>query len=295
MSAESLKRLRSSNNAKQSAPEMNGSTLRRSPRHLPAHLKEKMEEKVKREPDISTLPLIKFGGRINYTNDFNGCAMICDDVIQEVERHEGETVPIGFDLEWPFSFQTGSGKTALAQICLNDTACHLLHIYSLKKLPASFVLLLSHPKVRLVGVNIKNDIWKLGRDFKEFPAKKIVESNCIDSGVFANQTLQRSCRWSLERLTAYLLKKRISKDPKVRNSKWHIEPLSPEQKSYAATDAYVSWYLHKIIQEKADEISKEKVEDNKVTMKIENDIKISIAETIKDVRVILEDIGVTAQ
>lgn len=72
-----------------------------------------------------------------------------------MENYVNDVVPVGFDLEWPFSFQTGSGKTALAQICLNDTVCYLLHIYSFKKLPASFVILLSHTKVRLVGVNIK--------------------------------------------------------------------------------------------------------------------------------------------
>lgn len=72
----------------------------------------------------------------------------------EIEKYD-KIVPIGFDLEWPFSFQTGSGKTALAQICFSENICYLLHIYSLKKLPAAFVVLLSHPKVRLVGVNIK--------------------------------------------------------------------------------------------------------------------------------------------
>lgn len=209
------------------------------------------ESVIKKGPDISTLPPIVFNGHIKYINDFNDCAMICDNIIQEVENIVDRIVPVGFDLEWPFSFQTGSGKTALAQICLNNSICYLIYVYSLKKLPASFVILLSHPKVKLVGVNIKNDIWKLGRDFKEFPAEKVVENNCLDSGTFANKIFGRSCRWSLERLTAYLLKKRISKDPKIRNSKWHIQPLSKEQKSYAATDAYVSWLLHNTIEEKA--------------------------------------------
>lgn len=203
-----------------------------------------------------------FKGKINYANDFNDCAMICDGLIQEVEKQESEIVALGFDLEWPFSFQTGSGKTALAQLCLNKSVCHLLHIYRLKKLPASFVFLLNHPKVRLVGVNIKNDIWKLGRDFKEFPAQKVVDNNCIDCGVFANKVYKRSCRWSLEKLTAYVLKKRISKDPKVRKSKWHIQPLSPEQKSYAATDVYTSWLLHITIQEKADQLKAEEDNEN---------------------------------
>ena len=228
---------------------------RRSPRNLSVPLEEKCKKESTREKDvdISLLPPITFKGRINYVTEFNDCAMICDDIIREVENVQSNVVPIGFDLEWPFNFQTGSGKTALAQICLNNSVCHLLHIYTLKKLPAAFVILLSHPKVKLVGVNIKNDIWKLGRDFKEFPAQKVVENNCADSGTFANQVLNRSCRWSLEKLTAYLLKKRINKNSQVRRSKWQIYPLSKEQKMYAATDAYVSWLLHSIIQEKSTE------------------------------------------
>ncbi|XP_031845842.1 WRN RecQ like helicase isoform X2 [Nomia melanderi] len=220
---------------------------------------ERNDEKpiIEREPDISLLSPIVFKGHINYTNDFNTCAMICDNIITEIERQDNDIVPIGFDLEWPFSFQTGSGKTALAQICLSDTVCHLLHIYSLKTLPAAFVVLLSHPKIKLVGVNIKNDVWKLGRDFKEFPAEKVVENNCMDSGTFANRTFNRSCRWSLEKLTAYLLKKKIDKNRKVRMSQWHIHPLSKDQKIYAATDAYVSWLLHKVIQDKANAINNE--------------------------------------
>ncbi|XP_076238456.1 WRN RecQ like helicase isoform X2 [Calliopsis andreniformis] len=233
-------------------------SLRRSSRNLPKELKENLKEEtvIERDPDISLLPSIIFEGHVKYVSDFNNCAMICDEIIKEVDNFNDTIVPIGFDLEWPFSFQTGSGKTALAQICLNKYTCYLLHVYSLKKLPASFVILLSHPKVKLVGVNIKNDIWKLGRDFKEFPAEKVVQNNCLDCGPFANQVFNRSCRWSLEKLTAYVLKKRISKDPKVRKSKWHVHPLSEEQKTYAATDAYVSWLLHNIIQEKANINSK---------------------------------------
>lgn len=37
---------------------------------------------------------------------------------------------------------------------------------------------------------------------------------------------------------------RINKDKKVRNSKWHIIPLSKEQLEYAAIDAYASLRLH---------------------------------------------------
>ncbi|XP_012252541.2 Werner Syndrome-like exonuclease [Athalia rosae] len=235
---------------------------RRSPRFNGAALKEENVAKPEPPPVLSA---IHFKGSINYANTFGDCAMACDDLLQQIKKTADPIVPIGFDLEWPFSWKTGSGKTALAQICMDYKICHLLHIYELKALPAAFVELLSHPKVKLVGVNIKNDVWKLGRDFKDFPAQKVVENNCFDCGKFANETLNRSCRWSMANLTAYLLRKEISKDPKVRQSKWHIQPLSDQQKSYAATDAYVSLLLHNTIQDKANAIAIQKQNENNCT------------------------------
>ncbi|KAG8041113.1 hypothetical protein G9C98_002101 [Cotesia typhae] len=185
-----------------------GRIIRRSARLLPESQQKKLlnEELKNKEVDISSLPPIHFTGKIYYVTDFEGCANICDQVIERINKFAKDIVPIGFDLEWPFSFQTGSGKTALAQTC------------------------------------------------------KVVENNCIDCGPFCNKIYNRSGRWSLQRLTAYLLEKQISKDAKVRNSKWHILPLSDAQKSYAATDAYVSLLLHLTIQ-KAEEIERLKITD----------------------------------
>ncbi|KAJ8667160.1 hypothetical protein QAD02_008822 [Eretmocerus hayati] len=222
--------------------------LRRSARHLPTNEKQPVEKPWSSELYIERLSPILFKGHINYVSDFNDCANICDTLLTEVENSSENLIPIGFDLEWPFSFQTGSGKTALAQICMSEKVCHLLHLYQLEKLPASLIALLSHSRVKLVGVNIKNDVWKLTRDFKEFPGQKVVDNNCLDCGPYANVVFGRSGRWSLERLTAYLLKKKIDKNPAVRRSKWHIHPLSKEQKLYAATDAYVSLLLHLTIE-----------------------------------------------
>ncbi|XP_014203962.1 Werner Syndrome-like exonuclease isoform X2 [Copidosoma floridanum] len=242
--------------------------LRRSARNLPPNEKEKLV-KTEIEPDIKSLPAILFKGRINYIHDFYDIASLCDKLLTDVKQSNETVIPVGFDLEWPFSFQTGSGKTALAQICLSEKECHLLHLYNIKKLPSSFIEFLSHSKVKLVGVNIKNDVWKLTRDFKEFPGQKVVDNNCLDCGPHVNSVLNRSCRWSLERLTAYLLKKKISKDPAVRKSKWHIHPLSNSQKLYAATDAYVSLLLHLTIEQRKAEISAKEAEK-----KAENEIKI---------------------
>lgn len=86
-----------------------------------------------------------------------------------------EIVPIAFDMEWPFSFQNGPGKSAVnfigscsvyqlillitftqvIQLCADINVCFVFHISQLTKLPAALVQLLEHPKVRLHGVNIK--------------------------------------------------------------------------------------------------------------------------------------------
>lgn len=62
---------------------------------------------------------------------------------------------MGFDMEWPFSFQTGPGKTALLQFCPNLDECYLFHVHAMEKLPLALTKLLEHPKVRFAGVNIK--------------------------------------------------------------------------------------------------------------------------------------------
>lgn len=70
-------------------------------------------------------------------------------------QQTNEMIPIAFDMEWPFTFQTGPGKTAVIQLCADIDLCYVLHIAALKKLPAALVQLLMHDKVCLHGVNIK--------------------------------------------------------------------------------------------------------------------------------------------
>jgi len=72
-----------------------------------------------------------------------------------VEKQKDEVVPMAFDMEWPFSFQTGPGKSAVIQICVDEKCCYIYQLTNVKKLPAALVALINHPKVRLHGVNIK--------------------------------------------------------------------------------------------------------------------------------------------
>lgn len=71
------------------------------------------------------------------------------------KQSQTDVVPMAFDMEWPFSFQTGPGKSSVIQICVDERCCFVYQLSNLKKIPAALVALINHPKVRLHGVNIK--------------------------------------------------------------------------------------------------------------------------------------------
>lgn len=70
-------------------------------------------------------------------------------------KSHSDTFPLGFDMEWPFNFQTGPEKTAVIQLSPSFTECHILHVSKMLKIPSGLYELLALPNVRLVGVNIR--------------------------------------------------------------------------------------------------------------------------------------------
>ncbi|XP_056637376.1 3'-5' exonuclease [Diorhabda sublineata] len=209
------------------------------------------KEKIARMKDAR--PFIKFTGKIIYHTELIDIALISDNLLEKASVSSDSFV-IGFDMEWPFSFQTGPGKTATIQLSCDELTCYIFHVSQIKNLPKSLSELLVHPNVKLIGNNIKNDIRKLARDFKGFDGDKIV-NNCLDLGVLANSILSRSERWSLEKLVDQLLDLKIDKDKKVRNSQWHVIPLSKRQKEYAATDSYASILLYQALKNREIEMN----------------------------------------
>ena len=194
------------------------------------------------EPKFNTedLPMVSYDGKIKYLTDFYGIAEACEELLKKVEKAEGEDlVPVSFDMEWTFNFQTGPEKTSLIQVCIDLDECFLFHLPQLKKLPASLYAFLNHPRVILHGVNIKNDLRKLERDFSYIKADPMIEK-CKDLGVWYNEVFNSSGRWSMERLVLQTLRLRVDKSRQVRMSKWHIFPLSENQQTYAAIDVFVS-------------------------------------------------------
>lgn len=190
--------------------------------------------------NIDDLPMVSYDGKIKYLSDFYEIAEACEDLLKKINELEGEDpVPVSFDMEWTFSFKSGPEKTSLIQVCIDLDECYLFHLPQLKKLPASLVAFLNHPRSVLHGVNIKNDLRKLERDFPIVKADPLIEK-CKDLGVWYNEVFNSSGRWSMERLVLQTLQLRIDKSRHVRMSKWHIFPLSANQQTYAAIDVYVS-------------------------------------------------------
>ncbi|XP_075148910.1 WRN exonuclease [Haematobia irritans] len=204
-------------------------------------------EEVKKKP----LTFVKYKGEIKYFTNGNEIAEASDSILQYVEKQPGEDlIPISFDMEWPFSFQTGPGKAAVIQMCVDEKCCYVFHLTNLKKLPAALVALLKHKRVRLHGVNVKNDFRKLGRDFPEINSDDLIV-NGKDLGVWCNEVCETGGRWSLDRLAEYLLGKAIDKNKKVRMSKWHIIPLDETQLMYAAVDVYIGQLMYREIERRA--------------------------------------------
>lgn len=191
--------------------------------------------------DTEDLPMVTYDGKIHYLNEFCDIAMACDGLITKVEAREGdEMVGVAFDMEWSFNYETGPEKTSLIQVCLDLDECFLFHLPLIKKLPAAlFPAFLNHPRVQLHGVNIKNDLRKLERDFPQVKSDFLVDK-CIDLGVWYNEVSGSGGRWSMERLVLQTLRQRIDKSRNVRMSKWHVFPLNENQKKYAAIDVFVS-------------------------------------------------------
>ncbi|KAH8243668.1 hypothetical protein KR032_009211 [Drosophila birchii] len=195
------------------------------------------------------LPFIKYNGAIKYYTENQDIAASADDVMQWVEKQKEDVVPMAFDMEWPFSFQTGPGKSSVIQICVDEKCCYVYQLSNLKKLPAALVALINHPKVRLHGVNIKADFRKLARDFPEVSAEPLIEK-CVDLGVWCNEICETGGRWSLERLANFIAKKAMDKSKKVRMSKWHVIPLDENQLMYAAIDVYIGQVIYRDLEKR---------------------------------------------
>jgi hypothetical protein len=191
--------------------------------------------------DSDDKEFITYSGKIHYITDFYICAETFDKLLTQINEETedlNERLPVAFDMEWSFNWTSGPDKTSVIQICSDLNDCYVVQVSKMNRIPASFVAYLNHPKTLLHGVNIKNDLRKLERDFPYIKADPLIEK-CVDLGTFYNQVFNSSERWSLANLALHTLKQKVDKSRQVRMSYWHMT-LSEKQLMYASLDVYVS-------------------------------------------------------
>ena len=175
----------------------------------------------------------------------------CLAIIEGIDSDQ-DKIYIGFDMEWEFSTGiSGSGpqKTALIQLALPKSV-YLLHVYLLKKLPASFQNILLSQQIVKIGRNIGADFSKLARDFPEIilpPKHKKTYKGTIELGQVAfKKNVVPNGKASLAAIVAATLQKHLSKESCA--SEWAAITLNDDQKPYAALDAYVALMVWEVLE-----------------------------------------------
>jgi len=111
-----------------------------------------------------------------------------------------------------------------------------------------------------VGICIDNDARKMLNNY----------DTCVqplmDLSILANAKLARpSKRWSLASLTEMITCKELPKPSNIRMGNWEADVLTKKQLQYAATDAYISWYLYEALQNLPDCNAEAEIESVKVS------------------------------
>lgn len=167
----------------------------------------------------------------------------CHILSNEVEINEqlkviGEKEVLSFDMEWPFS-RSGPGKTSVIQIA-SAAKVFVLQVGDMEKLPQELIRIICDSTIIKCGVAIQADATKLQKDFgvKATMANK-VELSKLAKLVDKKRWQERKFLISLRDLCSIYLGRRLNKDAAVRQGPWAISDLSPSQREYAASDAYV--------------------------------------------------------
>ena len=150
-----------------------------------------------------------------------------------IREMEGEPV-LGFDTETRPVFKKGKkpGPPSLVQLATAD----MVYVFQIGVLPMCNGLcdLLAEKRVIKTGVAVRDDILGLQR-LAEFTPRGFVDLSEITAG--ANMQTH-----GLRNMAANLLGFRISKSAQCSN--WAKDRLTPQQVTYAATDAWVSRELY---------------------------------------------------
>ncbi|PKI62777.1 hypothetical protein CRG98_016836 [Punica granatum] len=241
--------------------------------------------------EVMRYPSMAFGGRILYSRTTVEVEKSAAELLKKINalKRLTDQVTIGFDIEWRPTFRRGAPlrKAAVMQICCNTDDCYVMHIVH-SNIPQSLKLILEDRAVIKVGVGIVNDAVKVQKDYN------VSVQACEDLSWLANEKLHHDQRnWSLAHLTEILVSKQLfsliplgysillvyenliylelscktwdmlPKPRNIRLGNWEALFLSREQLHYAATDAFASWHLYKVLKSLPDLETNNSEIDNK--------------------------------
>ncbi|KAL3619970.1 hypothetical protein CASFOL_034882 [Castilleja foliolosa] len=236
---------------------------------------------------LSTFQEIKFGGRIIYGRTLEEVERAAKELLDFVEtkkREEGQCI-LGLDIEWRASFRRGvaPGKAAVMQICGGNNCCYVLHIIH-SGIPKNLISLLENCTSLKVGVCIANDAAKVLQDYNvsinrlgdlsdvanrkiSGDPKKWSLSSLTEMLICRKAPVRKILYWGTINITTFMsmvfnvhgilvdaAKGQLPKPSKIRLGNWEVDVLSMEQIKYAATDAYVSWYLYQVLKNHPDPV-----------------------------------------
>ncbi|WVZ83662.1 hypothetical protein U9M48_030788 [Paspalum notatum var. saurae] len=203
---------------------------------------------------------ISFSGKIVYCRTPSEVEKAATDILGKIESMKAPgQVSLGFDLEWkPFpSRGEPTCKVAVMQLCMEKTLCYVLHITH-SGVPPILKSLLEDSSSIKVGICIDNDARKMLNDYD------VCVQPLMDLSTLANVKLAvPPKRWSLASLTEMITCRQLPKPSNIRMGNWEACVLSKQQLQYAATDAYISWYLYEALQSLPDYNAEPEIESVK--------------------------------
>ena len=135
---------------------------------------------------------------------------------------------IGFDTETRPSFKAGvTNRVALLQLSTSER-CYLIRLCRMK-LHKEVLRILSNTDILKIGADVAGDIRAL-HTLRNFTERGFVDLQHIASDWGIEEK-------SLRKLSAIVLGERVSKAQRLSN--WEASTLTPQQRMYAATDAWV--------------------------------------------------------
>lgn len=175
--------------------------------------------------ELNALPIRRYEGEVHLLESPPMLERAAADILQETA--------VGFDTETRPAFRKGeSHLPSLAQVA----TARAVYLFPLQRLDCSGVLgaLLGAPHIVSAGVALADDLRQL-RQLFEFSTAAALDLGQVARRCGLKQT-------GLRNLTGIFLGTRIPKGTKTTN--WAAPRLSPQQITYAATDAWACRELY---------------------------------------------------